>query len=107
MRTPLVILREQASLLGSKTKNLVEASVTTHANGNIFHHSFDLVVPALDRYTYNLFTIIHGPSLYPVTVWGTPVMFLSEEQFIEWLGAKLSSPDTKRIVSILLSQVAA
>jgi hypothetical protein len=107
IRTPLAILREQAALLGAKTKNLVEASVNTHATGDHFQHSFDLVVPALDRYTYNLFTIIHGPSIYPVTVWGKTVIFLTEEQFIEWLGATLSSPETMRIVTNLLAQVAA
>jgi hypothetical protein len=107
MRTPLVILREQASLLGSKTKNLVEASVKTHASGDHFHHSFDLVVPALDRYTYSLFKIIHGPSIYPVNVYGEPTILLTEEQFLNWLGATLSSIETKRIISNLLSQVAA
>lgn len=106
IRTPLVILREQAGLLGAKTKNLVEASVSTHANGSTFVHSLDLVIPALD-YTYNLLTIYHGPSIYPVNVQFSEARFDTEEQFIEWLGAKLSSPETKRIVSNLLAQVAA
>jgi hypothetical protein len=107
IRTPLVILREQAALLGTKTKNLVEASVKTHANGDAFAHNFNLVVPALDNYTYNLFTITHGPSIYPISVLYKSTQFETEQEFIEWLGAKLSSPDTKRIVANLLAQVAA
>jgi hypothetical protein len=106
-RTPLSILREQAGLLGAKTKNLVEASVKTHANGDTFVHSLDLVIPVLDNYTYNLLTIYHGPSIYPVNVQFGESRFDTEEQFIEWLCAKLSSPETKRIVSNLLAQVAA
>ncbi len=107
VRTPLIILREQAALLGAKTKNLVEASVLTHANGDSFRHRFDLVVPALDRYTYSLFTIIHGPLIYPVAVLGKSTRFETEEQFVEWLGATLSSSETKRIVTNLLAQAAA
>jgi hypothetical protein len=107
IRTPLVILREQAALLGAKTKNLIEASVKTHANGDTFIHQLNLVVPALDNYTYNLFTITHGPSIYPVSVAYKTVRFETEQEFIDWLGATLSSPETKRIVSNLLSQVAA
>jgi hypothetical protein len=107
IRTPLSILREQAAILGAKTKNLVEASVTTMVAGHLFIHKFNLIVPPLDSYTYNLFTIAYGPSIYPVIVQNTTDQIDTEEQFIEWLGAKLSSPETKRIVSNLLAQVAA
>ena len=47
IRTPLVILREQAALLGAKTQNLVEASVNTFVSEGSFYHSLDLVVPSL------------------------------------------------------------
>jgi hypothetical protein len=107
IRTPLVILREQAALLGAKTKNLVEASVSTHVSGNDFIHIFNLVVPALDSYTYNLLAVYHGASIYPVSVLGSHTSFRTEQEFVDWLGAKLSSPDTKRIVANLLAQVAA
>ena len=107
IRTPLSILREQAALLGAKTKNLVEASVKTRVNGDTFCHSLELVVPALDSYTYKLFTICHGASIYPVVQPSKSTRLETEEEFIEWLGAILSSPETKRIVSNLLSQAAA
>src|SRR5881296_859505 len=70
VRTPVSILREQAALLGQKTKNLVEASVETTSSGGTFYHTFKLVAPALDNYTYQLFRIRHGIQLYPVYVEG-------------------------------------
>jgi hypothetical protein len=109
IRTPLAILREQAALLGTKTKNLVEAEVNTSRSGETFNHSLELVVPALDNYTYSLLKISHGVSIYPVTWFsdGKYHRFDTEEEFIKWLGAKLSSTDTKRIVANLLAQAAA
>jgi hypothetical protein len=87
--------------------NRVEASVSTHVSGTSIRHSLDLVVPTLDGYTYNIPTISHGPSIYPVRELDKYKQFDTESAFIEWLGATLSSPDTKRIVSNLLAQVAA
>ena len=107
IRTPLIILREQAALLGTKTMNLVEARVGTHVTAGSFVHTFDLVMPSLDSYTYNLFSVHHGPEIYPLKVWGENTRFETELEFIEWLGSKLSSPETKRIVSNLIAQVAA
>lgn len=107
IRTPLAILREQAALLGAKTQNLVEASVKTRVDGESFEHSLDLVVPALGSYRYNLFTIYHGASIYPVQVGSKDIRLETEQQFMGWLGATLSSRETKRVVSNLLAQVAA
>ena len=68
-RTPLAILREQASLLGTKTKNLVEATVDTSVDARgRFVHRFTLVVPSLSSYKYELFRIEHGVAIYPITV---------------------------------------
>src|ERR1017187_9270395 len=107
VRTPLAVLREQAALLGRKTNNLVEATVTTGVYRGGFIHRFNLVVPALDDYTYELFAVTHGIELYPVRKWDPLSVypdFPSEEAFVEWLRQELSSPETKRIVSNLLAQ---
>jgi len=110
VRTPLAVLREQAALLGPKTKNLIEATVTTSRDRfqDEFVHHFNLVVPTLDDYTYELFTVTHGITLYPVVIPGgfstlaRPLR--SEEEFIGWLRQELSSPKTKGIISNLLAQ---
>jgi hypothetical protein len=108
-RTPVAILREQAALLGPKTQNLIEATVETTAAqfGQVLQHSFTLVVPALGNYTYHLFTVAHGiTELYPVEVIDRkPARLGTEQDFVEWLGKKLSSPETKKLISNLLAQV--
>ena len=116
-RTPLAILREQAALLGTKTKNLVEATVKTEVLGEQFVHRFRLIVPALSNYTYELFKVRHGVAIYPITVLGSgagladrlsgtaDIELATEQQFTEWLGAQLSSEKTMRIVANLLAQV--
>ena len=107
VRTPVAILREQAALLGAKTKNLIEATVYTESVRGSFRHLLNLVVPGLDNYTYNLFAIDHGIDLYPVTVLNRDLIFATEDAFIDWLREELSSDKTKKIVGNLLAQVAA
>lgn len=107
VRTPVSILREQAALLGRKTNNTLEAKVsTTVSEASLFVHNFDLVVPALDGYTYRLFRLYHGADIYPVRTDDTPQKRLENEyEFSEWLRERLSSPETKRIIANLLAQV--
>lgn len=79
LRAPVTILKEQASLLGKKTRNLVEGHIRrmdeTEARvrgaalgyqGPGFGYEFHLAAPALDGYRYRLFFIIHGIDLYPI-----------------------------------------
>lgn len=109
IRTPAAIMREQAALLGKKTKNIIEGAVETRISDGAFHHSLDLVVPSLDNYTYRLLSIEHGVELYPVTVGDSRFLNRSklktEEEFEAWLRDRLSSPETKRIIGNLLAQV--
>ena len=119
-RTPLAILREQATLLGTKTKNLVEATVDTSVDARgRFVHRFTLVVPSLSSYKYELFRIEHGVAIYPITVASGPLVLVTneslgsqllgsllqtEQEFVNWLRGKLSSAETKRIIANLLAQ---
>ena len=86
VRAPVTILKEQAALLGNKTKNLVIAQVSKpidllvqveeriknnslgSSKGKTLYHSFYLVAPALNNYQYELFTIANDINLYPVTI---------------------------------------
>ena len=111
-QTPLSIMREQAALLGPKTDHLVEAQVETRAFGRMFVHSFNLVVPALDNYTYQLFQVGHGAELYPVQLLLQVEPFVvhgsgeirDEAEFIHWLEQRLSSAQTLKIISNLVAQ---
>ncbi len=86
-KAPVTILREQASLLGKKTMNIVEAKVRRISNtggpsdyigtfpaltpwihANDFAYAFDIVAPALGDYRYGLFTMAHGVEMYPLKI---------------------------------------
>ena len=115
---PVAILRTQAALLGRKTRNLVIGRVTTPSVGQAFFshlartqflYVFQLVAPALNDYTYDLFSIGHGVDLYPVELEfhaaeGTKIESASEEEFIQVLKGVLSAPETKRVIGALLAQ---
>lgn len=102
IRTPLSILREQAALLGKKTRNLVSADVETHGDSGVFRHFFNLIVPALDYDKYELFKIQHKIDLYPVIAPGGTLK--NEAEFEEWLRQRLSAGETKEIIGKLLAQ---
>jgi hypothetical protein len=104
VKTPLSIMREQAAALGPRTKNLVEAKVETKIFGGQFIHTFELVVPSLDNYTYQLFKIQHPANLYPIEVFGASIALRTEDEFLGWLRDRLSSEQTRKIVSNLLAQ---
>jgi len=135
VRTPVSILREQATLLGKKTGNVLEARVETfRLNEGWLGHRLLLVAPSLDDYTYELLKFSHPIQIYPVnpdtfegsadnifldslkigsskTTAGRSATTIElrnpitdEESFVKWLGAKLSSAETHRIITNLLSQ---
>ncbi|MBV9761347.1 MAG: hypothetical protein JO340_12345 [Acidobacteriaceae bacterium] len=108
IRTPAAILREQAALLGQKTKNLIEARVDLVPMGDRIFHIFKLVVPTLGGYVYELFRVSNTvANLYPVRVERPRQELSTEGEFVEWVGERLSSPDTRRVLSSLLAQAKA
>ncbi|MBL8205930.1 MAG: hypothetical protein JNM09_16970 [Blastocatellia bacterium] len=106
--TPISILKEQASLLGQKTKNIVEAEVkSTDAGNGRISVSFNLVAPALNKYRYQLFQITHhGIELYPVGLSFSNRSYTanSPEQFIEHLKKILADEKTKSVIQSLIAQ---
>jgi hypothetical protein len=86
-KAPVAVLKEQASFLGEKTRNLVVAEVKPLLRREFtmerlpstpdtepheeFRYAFYIVAPALQNYTYRLFTIANGIGLYPVNVYWT------------------------------------
>ncbi len=108
MVTPLSILKEQASLLGQKTQNLVEAEVQTKPLGAEFSHSFFLVAPPLDNYRYKLFEVHHPIDLYPIKIvdenGGVRHEANSQDQFIGQLKEVLTSEKTKSVIKALIAQ---
>jgi hypothetical protein len=106
--TPLTILKEQAALLGERTKNIVEGRVQTKVDEKMeFRHSLYLVVPTLANYRYFLLSVHHKPAIYPIQIFdGTSdreVTARDFEEFKEKLKEILSSDRVKRIIGTLLT----
>lgn len=105
MRTPLSILREQASALGSKTQQLLKGEIDSTTTGDQFTHTLSVVAPALNMYRYELLKVWHDIFLYPLRARyqsGTTTQLANEEQFVEWLRVNLSSAATKKVLDALL-----
>lgn len=107
--TPVSILREQASLLGQKTKNLVQGKVELlSGKGGTFLYGFYLVAPALDHYKYRLLSIQYPIEHYPVTInfeAGNRVLTANDyNEFVAKLGDVLVDEKTRSIVRSLVSQ---
>ncbi len=75
--SPAVIMKEQATLLGQKTKNIVTATVKRYESDedltmgddfweSDFTYRFTLVARTLGNYRFPLFDITHAISMYPV-----------------------------------------
>ncbi len=123
LKAPVVILREQAAKLGSKTQNLIIADVIQIPGGDgderPFGYKFVLIAPALGSFGFELFHILYGIDLYPVTLTVDPDIALevfpdprlaigvnSEEELMKWLKKIFSAKKTKRIIDALQAQIA-
>jgi hypothetical protein len=129
VRSPVVILREQAALLGQKTNNIVQASVSGESKSNLFWYHFYIVAPALNNYHYKLMRIHHGIDLYPAyfhldsdvykeigeqfkttdfegSTDESHIMAGSETEFIDILRLVFNSKKTIQVITFLMSQLA-
>jgi len=95
LTTPVAMLKEQAALLGEKTKQLVIGEVSTGILGPMFVHSFYIVAPTI-KYRYELFTASHAINFYPLTVQfaSQKTALNNEEDFRAKLKEILSSQHT-------------
>jgi hypothetical protein len=107
--TPLTLLMEQARRLGEKNGGKLQAELVTFPVGGALRHSFELVVPALGGYRFQIFSITFPPQIYPMTSHFGPDAYSgqieNEADFEDWLKRALSCDYTKRILANLLSQV--
>ncbi len=131
MTAPVRILKEQAALLGQKTKNLVKAKVvpekkTVYKPGAIqprFQYSFYIVAPLLENYQYRLFTIYHDIEFYPVNfildeavqeeiflerqepeIREKEILVYSEDDFVEILRKIFNSQKATKVIQSILLQ---
>ena len=132
--TPLSILREQGSILGKITGNILEGEVISATDENpgsrsnadlielldmssakqeatrepnpVFYHSFYIKVPSLGNYRYKLFYVHHPITLYPasIVVEGQTLKCADETEFKSHLRAVLSAKKTTDTLAALINQ---
>jgi hypothetical protein len=103
--TPLGILREQKELLHRQTSGLLEAEIVTRADRDFFHHSFNVVAPALGDYRIPLLLISHPLALYPVNIeteGGNSVVVNTQDEFLSQL--KLGLQRKQSVLEQLLGE---
>jgi len=110
VRSPLAILRQQASLLGQTTRGLLEGIVTRQRAfdpGRDFSATLSIVAPSLDSYEVQVVEIKYPLACYPLEVsWSEGDTKASDEsEFVSVLGQVLSSKRTKTIIGRLLTQI--
>ena len=125
-RAPVVILREQASILDQKTGNLLKGEVVQHKIdthfGEAFAYSFNIVAPPLDNYSCYLFYIAHNVKFYPLMIRPEHeimneiapnlvqqnmeyIKANSEDEFLEILKKIFSAQKTRQVIESLLSML--
>ena len=120
VKPPVAILREQGTLLGKKTSNIVEGGVVSVAapESNRFEHIFYLASKALD-YRYELLRISHSIDMYPLDINPDEDVYLelpfeirqqienlavdSEDSFMEILKAIFATEKVRKIIGAIMS----
>lgn len=110
IRTPLVILREQASLLGSKTNRLLEGEIEiTRINPSDFVAKMNIVAPSLDGYSISVVSMYYGFDFYPLRLRDLLLMkeykSHNESELITNLETILTSNEVRKIIKSLLLQI--
>jgi hypothetical protein len=111
VRTPAIILREQAAQLTELTKGLLEGEVISQKSDSKqlpFFSRLLIVAPALDGYKFVIMDTYHDLMLYPVSVddrvTGIEYECEDEDSFIRVVGSILSSDAVHTAIAALLSQ---
>ncbi len=124
--TPVSILRDQAALLEKKTDGLViadvkrrnvevpeiiyavtKAGVKEENAQNVFAYSFYLIAPALEKYRYLLFWMLHPIEMYPLLIRDSPegeFKVESENEFLQVLRRIFGSEKTQRVIQAMITQ---
>ena len=102
--TPVTILKEQAALLGEKTRQLVKGEVVTQTTGSLLFHYFYIAAPTLN-YRFELFNISHKVNFYPLVMRyaNNTTSLASEDAFKEKLKEILTSQHTLNVVHSIIS----
>lgn len=111
IRTPYVVLKEQASLLTEATNGLLVGKVSQKAapdNSGLIS-TLEIIVPTLNNYSISILSIERSIMLYPSKVIDIIKDYSKEcqtkEELERALAEILSSQSVKRIISGLLAEI--
>jgi hypothetical protein len=109
IRTPVTILKEQASVLSALTKGILHGDIEVHtAQVNQFYIKMYIVAPAIGDYYFNVLDVSHGIDLYPATVIQLDprkeTECQSEDELTAALGSILGSERIGRVIRSLVAQ---
>lgn len=116
VRTPSIILKEQATLLTEATNGLLLGNISKRSLSieyvDGFECSLEIKVPSINNYSISIVKIQYPITIYPLTIISQvtndrPEECQTEEDLNRVLGKILSSKEVKRIISGLLSEVRA
>ena len=110
VRTPTVILREQANLLGPLTEHVLRGVVDQAESFGEFSSTFYVVAPSVNNYRQEVMSIQYFiNSIYPVEIIdnlhdGKDITCTDEIEFISEISKILQSCEMKNIISVLISE---
>lgn len=112
VRTPTIVLKEQAAQLSTATKGVLRGKVSVRQSGGWFTLQLRVVAPAIEGYEYTVLDVMHPIDPYPLTIvsnWDKGrredgVKCNNEDEFVAALAAILQDDRVKRIVAALLAQ---
>lgn len=110
LRTPAVILREQATLLTEMTNGLLEGEVVSWKveSENPFCLRLSIIAPALDGYRFSVLDSYHSILLYPIIVYDKVIdrrfVCENESNFLDVVQHILSSKNVHAAITSLISQ---
>lgn len=118
-KAPVTVLREQAALLGQRTKNIVTAEVKARQYGEgttilaTFRFAFYIIGPAIGFYRYRLFMMTSDVEFYPLTLEVAPgvlapqqsvvLSIKSHDEFLRALRRVFSADKTLRVTRSILA----
>jgi hypothetical protein len=113
VKAPVAILNEQAQQLEELTGGLLTCRVAqlNTNNPSRFSYQFSINAPSLNNYSFTAFFIDHDMGLYPLKISykeneNKPEITCNDiNEFESALGEIFSSPEIRRVISGLLSQI--
>jgi hypothetical protein len=110
LRTPITIIKEQATALSEATGGLLRGDVTTSrsAHDETLFLTLSVIVPALNNYKYNILTYWQPVRLFPgdlhYSAENKVYRISNEKEFDERLKSILGSEEVGAVIGALIAQ---